>query len=253
MTRFMSTTSCRGYVSTGTNVPTTCEQPTSKEASTTFCFQPFLSSFLLSLLYRIMKWIAVVAATLACTSQVEAGWRDIDVAGKHFLIKHQGTIRRGVDDVLRVKPFLDEDADDDLGAWGAVGTYIGKDIFFRPAGDGSCGPGNRCRRLRGRIPVKQQVYYSSPDQTQPKWTWMDAEGHAGDLAPCMGCRFPPPRPLSAQEQREKRERKMENIRKWGWMGDADNDLGWAGVATYIGKDIFFRPVGDGSCGPGNRC
>ena len=46
---------------------------------------------------------------------------------------------------------------------------------------------------------------------------------------------------------------MENIRKWGWMGDADNDLGWAGVATYIGKDIFFRPVGDGSCGPGNRC
>ena len=173
-----------------------------------------------------MKWIAVVAATLACTSQVEAGWRDIDVAGKHFLIKHQGTIRRGVDDVLRVKPFLDEDADDDLGAWGAVGTYIGKDIFFRPAGDGSCGPGNRCRRLRGRIPVKQQVYYSSPDQTQPKWTWMDADGHAGDLAPCMGCRFPPPRPLSAQEQREKRERKMENIRKWGWIPflDKDDDL-----------------------------
>ena len=43
------------------------------------------------------------------------GWRDIDVAGKHFLIRHGGTIRRGVDDILRVKPFLDEDEDDNIG------------------------------------------------------------------------------------------------------------------------------------------
>ena len=62
-----------------------------------------------------MKLFGIVAAALACTSQVEAGWRDIDVAGKHFLIRHGGTIRRGVDDVLRVKPFLDEDEDDNIG------------------------------------------------------------------------------------------------------------------------------------------
>jgi hypothetical protein len=40
------------------------------------------------------------------------GWRDIDVAGKHFLIRHGSTIRRGIDDIIRVKPFLDEDEDE---------------------------------------------------------------------------------------------------------------------------------------------
>ena len=53
----------------------------------------------------------------------------------------------------------------------------------------------------------------------------------------------------------------DEARRMGYSSnyrDEDDNLGWqrptwGGLATWIGKDIFFKPFADGSCGPNNRC
>ena len=68
---------------------------------------------------------------------------------------------------------------------------------------------------------------------------------------------------------QKRQRdEDDNLGRWNprdastwtnsWQRDEDDNLGWqrptwGGLATWIGKDIFFKPFADGSCGPNNRC